>query len=61
LSKSYFTIIIITVTTFNMNSRPATIAIASLATAAALFTGYAVYFDYQRRNNAKFRKSLREF
>lgn len=29
------------------------------AIAAAAIAGYAVYFDYQRRNSADFRKSLK--
>lgn len=34
------------------------LAIAGVATAVSL-TGYALYFDYQRRNNPKFRRKLR--
>ena len=30
------------------------------AIAAAAIAGYAVYFDYQRRNSADFRKSLKK-
>ncbi|RGP73723.1 mitochondrial import receptor subunit tom-20 [Fusarium longipes] len=32
---------------------------ASVATAAAAILGYAAYFDYQRRNQAEFRRNLR--
>ncbi|KAH7017566.1 mitochondrial outer membrane translocase complex, subunit Tom20 domain-containing protein [Ilyonectria destructans] len=32
---------------------------ASVATVAAVVVGYVVYFDYQRRNQAEFRRNLR--
>lgn len=36
-----------------------TLVTASVATAAAAIAGYAVFFDYQRRNQAEFRRNLR--
>ncbi|KAI0875844.1 mitochondrial import receptor subunit tom-20 [Hypoxylon argillaceum] len=39
--------------------QPSTIATISVATAAAGLLAYAVYFDYQRRKNPDFRKTLR--
>ncbi|KAI1435677.1 mitochondrial import receptor subunit tom-20 [Xylaria sp. CBS 124048] len=39
--------------------QPGTIATLSVATAATGLIAYAVYFDYQRRANPNFRKSLR--
>ncbi|EWY96265.1 hypothetical protein FOQG_14152 [Fusarium oxysporum f. sp. raphani 54005] len=39
--------------------QPTTLVTASVATAAAAIVGYAIYFDYQRRNQAEFRRNLR--
>ncbi|KAJ8106852.1 hypothetical protein ONZ43_g6919 [Nemania bipapillata] len=39
--------------------QPSTIATISVATAATGLLAYAVYFDYQRRKNPDFRKTLR--
>ncbi|EEU40342.1 mitochondrial import receptor subunit tom20 [Fusarium solani] len=36
-----------------------TVVTASVVTAAAAIVGYAAYFDYQRRNQAEFRRNLR--
>ena len=35
-------------------------ALTITAVAAAAITGYAVYFDYQRRHSPEFRKSLKK-
>jgi hypothetical protein len=40
-------------------SQPARIATTVLASAAVLAGSYALYFDYQRRNNPEFRKQIR--
>jgi len=40
-------------------AQPARIATTVLASAAVLAGSYALYFDYQRRNNPEFRKSIR--
>jgi hypothetical protein len=40
-------------------SNPTRIATTVLASAAVLAGSYALYFDYQRRNNPEFRKSIR--
>jgi import receptor subunit TOM20 len=40
-------------------SQPARIATTVLASAAVLAGSYAIYFDYQRRNNPEFRKQIR--
>ncbi|KAF5554827.1 mitochondrial import receptor subunit TOM20 [Fusarium mexicanum] len=39
--------------------QPTTLVTASVATATAAIVGYAIYFDYQRRNQAEFRRNLR--
>ena len=39
-------------------SNPTRIATTVLASAAVLAGSYALYFDYQRRNNPEFRKSI---
>jgi import receptor subunit TOM20 len=44
-----------------MSARSATqIALLTAATAVTGLVGYAVYFDYMRRNNPEFRKNIRE-
>lgn len=35
-------------------------ALTVTAVVATVFVGYAVYFDYQRRNSREFRKSLKK-
>jgi import receptor subunit TOM20 len=40
-------------------SQPIRIATVVAATAAVAAGSYALYFDYQRRNNPEFRKQIR--
>jgi import receptor subunit TOM20 len=45
-----------------MSARSATqIVLLTAATAVTGLVGYAVYFDYMRRNNPDFRKSIRKW
>ena len=41
-----------------MSNRPAQIALITVGTLLAGAAGYAVYFDYMRRNSPEFRKGL---
>jgi import receptor subunit TOM20 len=44
-----------------MSARSATqIVLLTAATAVTGLVGYAVYFDYMRRNNPDFRKNIRK-
>lgn len=54
-------------TDLKMSSAPSTsfnplkIALTATGVIAAATVGYAVYFDYRRRNDPVFRKKLREY
>ncbi|PNS18646.1 hypothetical protein CAC42_5185 [Sphaceloma murrayae] len=47
-------------TTPSQSISTSTIVLASVGTLTSLALGYAVYFDYKRRNDAAFRRSLRQ-
>lgn len=47
-------------TTPSQGVSTSTIILASVGTLTALTIGYAAYFDYKRRNDAQFRKNLRQ-
>lgn len=43
-----------------MSSTSRTIIFAGIVTSLTAFVGYALYFDYKRRNDVEFRKTLRK-